>query len=154
MEMQHEPQMAAWQVMLTHVRGILTRWRRVLAHDAIAIVEIIFGAGALIWGLWLLGPWDAFAAPGWVVIRATGIPESVYGAIFATLGLTQMIQLPSRPAHVLVMLSLMVCWCLVWLALFVISPGTTGIPIYAFPAVVQIGLVLRGLSDPGPGDHE
>jgi hypothetical protein len=72
---------------------MLGRLFRILTTYDPAPLEIALGCLTLGWGLWLLCPWQP---PSFAVgaafrdLRATGVPEEVWGAVAATLGVLRL----------------------------------------------------------------
>jgi hypothetical protein len=141
-------QQAHAATLMTLVRALLTHWWLILSRDPVSIVEIIFGAWAALWGVFLFGAWDAFATPGWALVRATHIPETAFGAWFLVWGLAQAIEVPSRWGRIAAAFVLMVTWGLIALALLWTTPATTGTAIYPVFALVEVYLFLRLASAP------
>lgn len=148
MQQQINQHVSIWQQFRALCWAILSRWYTVISRDEVAIVEIIFGFGTMIWGLFLFGPWEAFSSPGWALVQQTGIPENVYGAVMVMLGALISIEIPYRRAHIAITFLLFLAWGLIWLALLWVNPATTGTPMYGFMTIVHAGIFVRRLSDP------
>lgn len=113
--------------------------RRVLVSGDLSPIELYSASVALVWGVWLLGPWATFGSSPAYRAMADIAPEWTWGAVFAAAGLWQVSRRDRGPAALLIA----VLWSFVS-AMF-IAANWRGVPTVTYPALVLINvwIVLR-----------
>jgi len=95
-------------------------------------LELFLAVQSLVWGLWLLGPWDSFAAvPGAFTVLGL-VPEPVWGAVFTAHGAVHLYAvLREEPLLCRRMVLTLAClWSFVFVSLLLTIPLATSTPIY------------------------
>lgn len=109
------------------------------------LTELLFSLIAIIWGLWLLLPFNSFgSSPSWSAMLAFA-SEDTWAIWILIIGLIQFLGVAcnyesSRKRSPFV---LFLTWLCVAAGLIFTSPITTGIPLYGSIAIIQGLLYLR-----------
>lgn len=122
---------------------MVIRWAYVLRHDPTAMLEIVFGLWAALWGVLLLLPWPVLVPPTWAIISHLPWPEWVGGLWFVGLGLTQALEVPRLGVRRLVVGALLATWLFLSIAVALAVPTSTAMVIYPVFVLVQAVLYVR-----------
>lgn len=108
-------------------------------------LETYLAAQAIVWGLWLLSPWESFDVAPDVYSLLGRIPESLWGAIFLAHGLVHLFVLwTKRPVWCRrAALAASGLWAVVVVSLLVTAPVAPTIPIYALSMIAAALVYVR-----------
>ena len=128
----------------------LTSWLTgALLDHSTWMLELFLAVQALVWGRWLLAPWEAFAVLPSAFTILGMIPEPVWGVIFTAHGALHLIALSRGDLRFCrrAVLALAGLWAAVFVSLFITIPSATTSPIYGMnlmgSALVYLSLHRR-----------
>lgn len=127
---------------LQAIQGLLLRWIRILGHDPITIVELIFGGWAVLWGQGILDGSTTLDGQAWAILRGLPIPLQAWGVALIILGAGQAIG-PPKPIKGAVIFGLLLIWGGLAIAYKLGAPYGTGNRIYPIFVAVQLLIWVR-----------
>ncbi len=108
----------------------LTHW---LWNRQTWTLELFLAVQSLVWGAWLLMPWDSFGViPGAYTVLAV-VPEWLWGLLFAGHGIAHLLAIYLQDVTLCRRASLALAglWLVVVVSLLLTIPLSTAIPIYS-----------------------
>lgn len=114
---------------------------RVFRHEQRTFgVEVYLALQALVFGAWLLAPWDTFQQVPDIYSTLGLVPEWIWGCLFFGHGVLHLaalemgsMRLRHRGTSVLVFL-----WMIVLISFLTTAPLSSATPMYAFPALAGL----------------
>jgi len=112
-------------------------------------LEIFLSMCMIVWGLWLLAPWNSFmGSPSYAILNqmAGGEPKSelIWGVLSVSAATMKLISIKFN-FKILETVSLMLktfLWLCISTSIFVATPTTLGVPIYGFFALTNLFILI------------
>lgn len=127
-------------------RDLYARLKYILLHSEGALLEFVMCVVSILWGGWLILPFDAFSTTAFRVMGQIA-PEDVWGGIVLFIGLAKMFSLlaqKKRAKKYLFFASIFI-WSCVAISFIAASPTAPGTPIYSLITVLNAFCVWRGV---------